>query len=217
MPGYNVKTTTVRVGEHAYQIRSLSDKQQFADPQGLAELAGISSASWSLFGQLWPAGQVLANAMSVIPIKGRRILEVGCGLALSSLVLQRRSADITASDHHPLAASFLKHNADLNFLKRPAYVDLSWKIPNTTLGQFDLIIGSDILYERDHAQMLAELVLRHAKPRAEIITTDPGRGVSAAFSRAMITQGFRVEETRCKFNEADVSPFRGRLISYLRN
>ena len=77
--------------------------------------------------------------------------------------------------------------------------------------------GSDILYERDHAQMLAELVLRHAKPRAEIITTDPGRGVSAAFSRAMITQGFRVEETRCKFNEADISPFRGRLISYLRN
>jgi len=217
MPGYNVKTSTVQVGDHAYQIRSLSDKQQYADPQGLAEQAGISSASWSLFGQLWPAGQVLANAMSVIPIAGRRILEIGCRLGLSSLVLQRRAADITASDHHPLAASFLKHNADINFLKRPTYVDLSWKKPHATLGQFDLIIGSDILYERDHAQMLSELILRHAKPAAEIITTDPGRGVSAAFSRAMLAQGFRIAETRCKFNEYDVSPFRGRLISYLRN
>jgi len=217
MPGYNVKTSAVVVGDHTYQIRSLSDKQQFADPQGLAELAGISSASWSLFGQLWPAGQVLANAMAVIPIAGRRILEIGCGLGLSSLVLQRRHADITASDHHPLAAAFLKHNADLNSIKPLAYVDLSWKKPHATLGLFDLIIGSDILYERDHAQMLAELVSHHTKPQAEIITTDPGRGVSAAFSRAMLAQGFRIEEVRCRFNETDVSPFRGKLISYLRN
>jgi len=33
----------------------------------------------------------------------------------------------------------------------------------------------------------------------------------------MLAQGFRIAETRCKFNEYDVSPFRGRLISYLRN
>lgn len=217
MPGYSVKTSTVQVGDYAYQIRSLSDKQQFADPLGLAELAGISSASWCMFGQLWPAGQILANAMSIIPIEGKRILEIGCGLGLSSLVLKKRSADITASDHHPLAASFLQYNADVNAIKRVHYVDLSWKKPNATLGRFDLIIGSDILYERDHAQMLSDLVIRHAKPTAEIITTDPGRGVSAAFSRAMLAQGFRIEETRCRFNAADISPFRGRLISYLRS
>ncbi|MEO6171475.1 MAG: SAM-dependent methyltransferase, partial [Arenimonas sp.] len=97
------------------------------------------------------------------------------------------------------------------------YVDLSWRKPDITLGKFDLIIGSDILYERDHAQMLADLIIRHAKPCAEIITTDPGRGVSAAFSRAMLAQGFRIEEVRCRFNENEVSPFRGKLISYLRN
>jgi predicted nicotinamide N-methyase len=216
MPGYKVKTTSVHVGEHSYEMRSLSDKQQYADPQGIAELAGISSASWSLFGQLWPAGQVLANAMAIIPIAGKRILEIGCGLGLSSLVLQRRCADITASDHHPLAAAFLKHNADANGLKRLPYVDLSWQKPDLNLGQFDLIIGSDILYERDHGVMLAALILRHAKPSAEIITTDPGRGVSASFSRAMLLQGFIIEETRCRFNELDKPPFRGRLMSYVR-
>lgn len=217
MPGYSVKTNTVLVGDHAYQIRSLSDKQQYADPHGLAELAGISSASWSLFGQLWPAGQVLANAMSIIPIAGRRILEIGCGLGLSSLVLQRRCADITASDHHPLAPSFLLHNAEINCLKPVAYVDLSWEKPHTSLGLFDLIIGSDILYERDHAHLLAALIARHAKPSAEIVTTDPGRGVSAAFSRSMLAQGFEIEQTRCRFNSADMPPYRGRLISYKRS
>ena len=45
---------------------------------------------------------------------GMKILEVGCGIGLCSLVLQRRGADITASDYHPLAEEFLRFNAALN-------------------------------------------------------------------------------------------------------
>ncbi|MFI4959611.1 MAG: class I SAM-dependent methyltransferase, partial [Lysobacterales bacterium] len=110
MPGYTTRELLVRLGGHDYRIRALSDLQQFADPHQLADRIGISSALWSLFGQVWPAGRVLAEAMSTHDIVGKRILELGCGLGLSSLVLQQRHADITASDHHPLAESFLRHN-----------------------------------------------------------------------------------------------------------
>ena len=34
-------------------------------------------------------------------IAGKRILEVGCGIGLASLVLNHRPGDITATDHHP--------------------------------------------------------------------------------------------------------------------
>jgi len=105
MPGYTTRRLTVRLGGHDYRIRALSDRQQFADPTGAAERAGISSALWCLFGQVWPAGRVLAEAMCSFDIAGKRILELGCGLGLSSLVLQRRHADVTASDHHPLAVT----------------------------------------------------------------------------------------------------------------
>ena len=146
---------------------------------GAAERAGISSSLWSLFGQVWPAGRVLAEAMCTFDIAGKRILELGCGLGLSSLVLQRRRADIVASDHHPLAQSFLAHNAALNDLPELAYHDLPWGVPDAKLGRFDLIIGSDILYERDHAAQLAAMMLRHAQPDAEVLITDPGRGNSS--------------------------------------
>ncbi len=217
MPGYTTRQLTVRVGGDDYRLRALSDRQQFADPDGAAARAGISSALWSLFGQPWPAGRVLAEAMSAIEIQGKRIIEIGCGLGLSSLVLRRRGADITASDHHPLAESFLEYNAALNDLPALVYRDLPWAVPDATLGRFDLIIGSDILYERDHATLLSQLMQRHARADAEVVITDPGRGNSGPFTRAMAAQGYAVSEQRSRFDESDVAPFRGRLLRYRRS
>src|SRR3954467_11935213 len=101
--GYEVETSVVRIGAHDLRIRALRDRQQFSDPDGAAERAGISSASWPMFGVLWPSGVALAEEMADFPIDVKRILEVGCGIGLASLVLKRRGADITACDHHPLA------------------------------------------------------------------------------------------------------------------
>jgi len=215
MPGYTTRQMTVRLGGHNYRIRALSDLQQFADPNGAAERAGISSALWSLFGQVWPSGRVLAETMCSFDIEGKRILELGCGLGLSSIVLQRRRADITASDHHPLAESFLEFNASLNDLPAIAYHDLPWTVPDAKLGRFDLIIGSDILYERGHAAQVADMMLRHAQPDAEVLITDPGRGNSGPFTRALAAQGYTATEQRSRFDERDVES-RGRLLSYRR-
>ncbi|WP_146909720.1 class I SAM-dependent methyltransferase [Arenimonas daejeonensis] len=216
MPGYTTRLLTLRFGGQDYRIRALSDLQQFADPHGLAERAGISSAQWSLFGQVWPSGRVLAQAMSGFDVAGKRILELGCGLGLSSLVLQRRQADITASDHHPLAEEFLTYNAALNGLPMPHYLDLAWTLPQPALGHFDLIIGSDVLYERGHAAQLASLLAHHASPQAEVLITDPGRGNSGAFTTAMHEQGYVVDEVRSAFDDGDIAPYRGRLLSYRR-
>lgn len=216
MPGYHTRKLNVRIGTHEYRIRALKDRQQYADPDGAAERAGISSATWSLFGQLWPASRVLAEAVNEADIEGRRILEIGCGLGLSSLVLQRRGADITASDYHPLAEPFLDYNAALNQLPPISYRDLPWESPPPDLGRFDLIIGSDILYERDHAATLAHLIKRHARPRAEVLITCPGRGYRGRFSRALQAQGYRLTEKRRRFEAGEAPPFRGRLLRYRR-
>lgn len=217
MPGYLTRQQRIRLGEQEYNIRSLSDKQQFADPDGRAELLGISSAQWSLFGQVWPAGRLLANAMDSFEVEGKRILEIGCGLGLASLVLQRRGADVIASDMHPLAESFLAYNSALNALPSVPYRKLRWAVPLPTLGKFDLLIAADVLYERSHADLLAALVARHALPEAEVVFSDPGRGYSGAFTRALATQGFEVSETRGALEEDDTAPFRGRLLHFRRH
>lgn len=216
MPGYETRKLKVRIGTETYKIRALSDKQQYSDPDGTAERAGISSATWSLFGQLWPASKALARKMSKTNIHNRRILEIGCGLGLSSLVLQRRGADITASDYHPLAEPFLDYNAALNRLPAITYQDLPWELPAPELGRFDLIIGSDILYERDHAETLARLVKRHALPRSEVIITCPGRGYRGRFSRALKAQGYQLTKKRKAFTQDERPPFKGLLLRFRR-
>lgn len=90
MPGYQVKFETHLLGTSHFEIRSLLDRQQYADPDGAALAAGISSASWPLFGMVWPSARMLANAMQTYDIAGKLILEIGCGLALASLVIHRR-------------------------------------------------------------------------------------------------------------------------------
>lgn len=216
MPGYETRKMDVQVGAFHCRIRALSDHMQYADHSDSAQRAGICSASWSLFGQLWPASRVLAKAVKHIDISNRRVLELGCGLGLPSLLLQSRGADVTASDHHPLSESFLDYNAALNKLPLIPYLDLPWVGDTSDVGHFDLIMGSDVLYERDHAGMLAAQIQRLAAPVAKVLITCPGRGYGNQLSRLLKEAGFELTETRMAFNVGEKAPFRGRLLCYRR-
>ena len=125
--GYQTKQESIAVqGVPNLVIRSLLNKQQFYDPGNAALDLGISSAFWSLFGLLWPSGSRLAERMALRPVNAdERILELGCGLGLASLVGHRRGANITASDCHPLAGEFLRENLRLNHLSPIAAPHLS--------------------------------------------------------------------------------------------
>ncbi len=216
MPGYTTRDVAVRVAGSDYTIRALSDLHQYSDPLGDADRAGISSANWCLFGQVWPAGIVLAEALGAMDLRGKRILEIGCGLGLSSLVMQRAGGDVTASDYHPLAETFLRRNAELNGLPAPRYVDLPWDSNQSDLGDFDLIVGADVLYERGHAALVLGVVERHGSDAGEVILADPGRGNSGAFATGMRGLGYELTELRCAFAEGEAPPHRGRLLSWKR-
>lgn len=190
MTGYSTRIHDVAIHGDAWRLRVLADNQQYADPDGDAERAGISSAQWPLFGQPWPSGQRLAEAMHGHEVDGKRILELGCGIGLASLVLQRRGADVVASDMHPLAESFLAYNAALNGLPAVHFRRVDWTRHLATLGRFDLIIASDVMYERGHASTLADAIAGYAHDAAEIVVIDPRRGHASHFLRALAMHGF---------------------------
>ena len=232
MPGYQIQQQYVPItGVADLFIRSLLDRQQFSDPQGAALRQGISSATWPLFGLLWPSGAQLAARMARRPVlAGERILELGCGLALPSLVGHRRGADITASDCHPLTQRFLQANLGLNQLLPMKYRHGHWSKPGSlqqadgapaidmVRGRFDLIIGSDLLYDPDASVALAGFIGRHAQLSAEVWIVDPDRGNRAAFNRLMRAQGFELREERLdRVAAADLPAYKGRLLTYNRS
>ena len=215
--GYQVKNQHIAVaGGCDLNIRSLLDIQQYFDPLGEAETAGISPASWPLFGLVWPSAQKLADLMQVYTLGNRRILEIGCGLALASMVVHRREGNITASDCHPLTENFLQANLELNTLPALKYSTGNWERANPELGQFELIIGSDVLYERNQPVALASFIDLHAAPSAEVLIIDPNRGNRTAFHRQMAEKGFTLYETLINTPLHDGSAYKGRLLRYIR-
>ena len=214
---YFIKYETLCLGGRDYRIRSLLDRQQFHDPNSLAGRAGISSASWPLFGLVWPSARMLAEAMQAFDLTGKRVLEVGCGLGLASLVMQQRGADVTASDVHPLAAAFMAENLRLNQLAPLRFHTASWADDDAaTLGRFDLIIGSDVLYERDQPEALSGYLARHAAASAEVIIVDPDRGQRARFTRAMQGLGFGHRAETAHPTQTSGEAYKGRFLHYRR-
>lgn len=217
MSSVRVRYQTIEFDDVDIHLRTLRDNQQFEDKEGEAERLGISSASWPLFGIVWDSGNVLAHCMENYQIKGKRILEVGCGIGLSSILLNARSADITATDYHPEAAGFLAKNVTLNDGKVIPFTRTGWADECTDLGLFDLIIGSDLLYEREHIGLLAAFINQHAEDRCEVVIVDPGRGNHAAFSKLMVTLGFSHSQKKPEGTEQYLSQkFKGQVLSYQR-
>lgn len=208
---------TIEVGNTDIHLCTLRDNQQFDDPEGIAEALGISSATWPIFGVVWPSGLVLAHHMLDYPIEGKRILEIGCGIALSSLLLNARQADITATDYHPEVEHFLVRNTLLNQGKKIAYERISWANDRSQLGLFDLIIGSDLLYEDEHVPLLAEFINSHAKPRCDVILVDPGRGRKTKISVKLSAHGFSSRHTKPVHTSYLDKPFKGHILEFSRN
>ena len=226
---YQTQTQSIKIdGVKNLFIRSLLDRQQYYDPTGAAARLGICSTSWSLFGMLWPSSIHLASALAKRPINhNERILEIGCGLALASLVGHRLGANITACDRHPKAKLFLEENLRLNNLCKLPFRHGQWgehPVPSTKdtgaallTKKYDLVIGSDLLYEPDMPKALARFIDGCANPNAEVWIVDPNRGYRTAFNKKMRLLGFQLSSEE-SLNEIEITDekYKGRLLIYNR-
>ncbi|WAJ72381.1 class I SAM-dependent methyltransferase [Catenovulum adriaticum] len=208
---------TVELGKTDIHLCTLRNTQEFEDPEGVAEKLGICSASWPMFGVIWPSSLVLAHFIADYDTGTKRILEVGCGMALSSLLLNKKDADITATDYHPEVNKFLQRNALLNEDKAIAFEQANWADTTDSLGLFDLIIGSDLLYEDNHIDLLASFIQAHAKPACEVIIVDPGRGRKNKLSARMQHFGFSFSQQIPTHTLYLDKKFKGHILKFVRS
>lgn len=215
MTAFELRRQTFLIDEVSYDIESLLDNNQY-DAGDDGAVPGIDSATWPVFGQVWPASVVMAMNICKLELAGKRVLEIGCGLGLCSIVLHRMGVDITASDYHPRVREFLDRNVLGNGFLPIKYQTGNWDGENPELGKFDLIIGSDILYEPDHARLVARFIDRHSSDDVQVLIADPGRSNRANFTHNMIGLGYLHRYERFDRDLQDGNRCRGSISQYRR-
>lgn len=140
------------------------------------------------FGVMWEAGIGLSQFLTREMCEGKKILEIGCGLALPSFVATRFGGDVIATDFHADVPVFLEINKASNKIGFN-YQVMNWRseIERTknNLGMFDLVLGSDILYESQHSLEVARALIAFLNPGGKIILADPGRAYIQKFISTM--------------------------------
>lgn len=216
MTSLRLKYQTIEFGKTDIHVCGLRNKQEFSDPERVAEKLGISSSHWPIFGLLWPSSIVLADYLLEFDTDNKRILEVGCGLALSSLLLNNQGNDVTATDHHPEVDRFLKRNTLLNNDPDIPFERVDWADEKDNLGLYDLIIGSDLLYEDEHIELLANFFNNHAQNVSEIILVDPSRGRKNKLIQKLESFGFKSSISKVQASEKLPDDYKGFVLSFKR-
>lgn len=152
-------------------------------PREAAELPDAGGVEWApiapYWAVLWRSGVALARELDGEALAGRRVLELGCGLALPSLTAARAGAIVLATDESAEALTLVARNARVNGLRvETAAIEWSDADELRSRGPFDLVLAADVLYEQDSAAPLGSLLPQLA-PEAWI--ADPGRPAAAAF------------------------------------
>lgn len=214
MSSFRISYQTIDFDGIDIHVRTLRDNQQFCDTDNVAEKLGISSATWPYFGIIWDSSIVLAHFLRNYDVDGKRILEVGCGIGLVSLLLNHRLADITATDYHPEAGKFLLENVTLNKGVEIPFFLTNWADDTSSLGLFDLIVGSDLLYERNHVDLLSAFINHHANSECEIILAGPSRGYHNRFTKKMTDLGYTYNQISPGKTDYLKKPYVGHILKY---
>lgn len=166
-----------------HSIELPSGELRLLQPADAAEIPDDHQVEWAplapYWSVLWRSGVAVARELDREDLAGKRMVELGCGLAVPSIAAARAGAEVIATDGDIDALGLVERNARENGVElETAAVD--WADPDELVdrGPFDLVVASDVLYERPGVAMLLNLLPRLA-PVAWV--ADPGRPAAEAF------------------------------------
>jgi predicted nicotinamide N-methyase len=173
------------VGEEyvTHAIELSSGELRVLQPAEAAEIPDDHQVEWApiapYWSVLWRSGVALARELDGEELRGLRVVELGCGLAVPSIAAARGGAAALATDADPEALELVARNARANDVQVET-ARVEWAKPDELVvrAPFDLVVGTDVLYERQSVALLLSLLPRLA-PRAWV--ADPGRPAADAF------------------------------------
>ena len=146
--------------------------------------------------ELWASAVALAHDVSLRSLRGKRTIELGCGLGLPSIAAARAGGRVLATDWSPDAVLATAANAQRNDVRLET-LECSWAMPEPLVerGPWDLVLASDVLYERRNANLLLRLLPQLVDVRGLVLIADPQRAAAARFLERVESEGWLLKTT----------------------
>ncbi|HEY2849021.1 MAG TPA: class I SAM-dependent methyltransferase, partial [Gemmatimonadaceae bacterium] len=109
--------------------------------------------------EVWPASTALAGLAATLDGSGKRALELGCGVGLVTIGALRAGFDVLATDYYEDALLFARRNGLRATGREPRTRHVDWRAFPADLGRFDVVLASDVLYEREYATLVADAIV----------------------------------------------------------
>ncbi|MBI4586828.1 MAG: methyltransferase domain-containing protein [Planctomycetes bacterium] len=189
---YPTKETVLEFGGRRVVMTRIADFEEL--------LAGIDPASFAederlpYWAELWPSAVALAEHLDGrVGLRGKRVLELGCGLGLASLIAALSGARVIATDYEEEALAFARHNARQNGCRGIRFRRVDWRLPHLP-RRYDIILGSDVIYERRNFAPLVTLLLRYLSRGGLALFSEPRRHkITGPFFELLAARGFSHE------------------------
>ena len=154
---------------------------------------------------IWPSSLVLASHVRTLHGAGHRLLELGCGLGLVSTAAVLAGFDVVATDYYDDALLFAEANVWRNAARPLGTRMVDWRELPPDLGCFDVVVASDVLYERLYATLIADALALTLEPGGVGLIADPGRIAAPAFVTECAERGLVVAQpTRVPWAEGSI-------------
>lgn len=195
---WSLGTTVEQVGDHTFVLWTASSHEAAAAEQrrqiDLSRAVHREHyANGCMFTVLWPVARALATVVDGLDLRDRRVLEIGCGLGLPSLVAARRGARVLATDHHPDALTLVERNAERNHVSVDTRL-LDWA-SDTPQPDAEWILASDVLFAADCARSLPRFLSASLAKGGTALVADPCRAWHTEFEEESRKCGLSVDTT----------------------
>jgi predicted nicotinamide N-methyase len=162
------------------------------DPDALIDEAAYNrDERLPFWADVWPSSVALARAVRSLDGAAKTLLELGCGVGLVSAAALRAGFDVMASDYYDDALAFARLNGAAIAGRPPRTMILDWRQLPTAIEAFDMVVASDVLYERTSGGVVARTIATTLREGGRAWLADPGRVGSPSFFEALRNVGLK--------------------------
>ncbi len=170
----------VQLGERRFSllVPAAPDDVLFHLEDHAAPASGLGPDPY--WAQLWPTSIQLAEKILASDWPpGATAIELGCGIGLAGLAALAKGMHVTLSDYNPIAVDLAVENARRCGFEHVVGLVLDWRDPPPQT--FDVVLASDVIYDRLLHGPLMNAIARLSHPGTVVWIADGGRSATEDF------------------------------------